>query len=173
MTVKTALKPVPLLNKYKHFFIGLFVILLLSFFLVIELHFPSSYSSQRNRHKPLSLDNLKKLPEFRIKPDTLKIEKSNPKCSYYDCFNVYQCGHSVPNKILIYIYPVKKYMDSKNIPIGTQISYEFYLILKAILESKYYTPNPEEACILIPSIDTLNQNRFRTLETSQALASLP
>ncbi|XP_067013455.2 exostosin-2 [Anabrus simplex] len=52
------------------------------------------------------------------------------------------------------------------------MSREFYFILQSIIESKYYTPNPDEACIFVPSIDTLNQNRFRTLETSQALASL-
>ncbi|KAL0275447.1 UNVERIFIED_CONTAM: hypothetical protein PYX00_003286 [Menopon gallinae] len=33
--------------------------------------------------------------------------------------------------------------------------------------------DPEEACILVPSIDTLNQNRLRLREVSQALNSLP
>jgi glucuronyl/N-acetylglucosaminyl transferase EXT2 len=73
----------------------------------------------------------------------------------------------------VYVYPLKKYVDERGIPVGSKMSREFYFILQTILESKYYTPNPEEACILVPSIDTLNQNRFRVMETSSALATLP
>ncbi|KYN07271.1 Exostosin-2 [Cyphomyrmex costatus] len=54
-----------------------------------------------------------------------------------------------------------------------QMTKEFYQILNAIINSKFYTPNPYEACIFIPSIDTLNQNRLRLQEVSQALRTLP
>ncbi|KAG7202832.1 hypothetical protein KM043_009985 [Ampulex compressa] len=49
---------------------------------------------------------------------------------------------------------------------------EFYQILNTIISSKFYTPNPYEACIFIPSIDTLNQNRLKLQEVSQALRTL-
>lgn len=66
-----------------------------------------------------------------------------------------------------------KYVDPGGIPIGNKMSQEYYSILSAIINSQYHTQNPEEACVFVPSIDTLNQNRFRVKETSQALALLP
>ncbi|CAK9814560.1 sotv [Anthophora quadrimaculata] len=65
------------------------------------------------------------------------------------------------------------YVDSLERPIASQITKEFYQILTAIISSKFYTPNPYEACIFIPSIDTLNQNRIKLQEVSQALKTLP
>jgi len=66
-----------------------------------------------------------------------------------------------------------KHIDLDGIPIGRKMSKEYHSILKAIIDSQYYTKYPEEACVFVPSIDTLNQNRFRVKETSQALALLP
>ncbi|XP_069687765.1 exostosin-2 [Periplaneta americana] len=170
-----ALKPGPLLNRYRHFFLGLFAILLLSLAIVVTVHYlPSGvYEGHEKIYQHISLDNLDRIPEVVIATDAPLSEGRNPHCSYYDCFNVYRCGHRGSNKILVYVYPLRKYVDERDIPVGSQMSREFYFILQTILESRYYTPNPEEACILVPSIDTLNQNRFRVMETSEALASLP
>ena len=175
MTSKMALKPGPLLNRYRHFFIGLFVILLLSLVIVAVVHYlPTGvYEGRGKVYQHISLDDLDRVPEVVIATNAPLSEGRNPHCSYYDCFNVYRCGHTGSNKIQVYVYPVRKYVDERDIPVGGQMSREFYFILQTILESKYYTPNPEEACILVPSIDTLNQNRFRVMETSEALASLP
>ncbi|KAJ4428121.1 hypothetical protein ANN_24135, partial [Periplaneta americana] len=175
ITPKMALKPGPLLNRYRHFFLGLFAILVLSLAIVVTVHYlPSGvYEGHEKIYQHISLDNLDRIPEVVIATDAPLSEGRNPHCSYYDCFNVYRCGHRGSNKILVYVYPLRKYVDERDIPVGSQMSREFYFILQTILESRYYTPNPEEACILVPSIDTLNQNRFRVMETSEALASLP
>ncbi|KAJ9582478.1 hypothetical protein L9F63_003171, partial [Diploptera punctata] len=175
MTTKMALKPGPLLNRYRHFFLGLFVFLLLSFSVVVFIHYiPSGgYDGHEKVYEHISLENVDRVPEVVIPSDAPLSEGRNPHCSYYDCFNVYRCGQRGSNKIQVYVYPLRKYVDERGIPVGSQMSREFYFILQTIVESKYYTPNPEEACILVPSIDTLNQNRFRTMETSIALASLP
>ncbi|PSN40914.1 Exostosin-2 [Blattella germanica] len=175
MTSKMALKPGPLLNRYRHFFLGLFVFLLLSFSVVVFIHYlpTGGYEGREKVYQQISLDNVDRVPEIVIPSNAPLSEGRNPHCSYYDCFNVYRCGHRGSNKIQVYVYPLKKYVDERRIPVGSQMSREFYFILQTIVESKYYTPNPEEACILVPSIDTLNQNRFRTMETSVALASLP
>lgn len=66
-----------------------------------------------------------------------------------------------------------KYIDPDGILIGGTISKEYHSILNTIIHSQYHTQNPEKACVFVPSIDTLNQNRFRVKETSQALALLP
>lgn len=175
MASKMALKPGPLLNRYRHFFIGLFVVLLLSVAIVVVVHYlpVGVYERHRKVYQYISLDNHDRVPEVVIAADAPLSEGRSPHCSYYDCFNVYRCGHTGNNKIQVYVYPLKKYVDERDIPVGSKMSREFYFVLQTILESKYYTPNPEEACILVPSIDTLNQNRFRVMETSAALASLP
>lgn len=94
-------------------------------------------------------------------------------CSFFDCFNIYRCGLEHNGNFKVYVYPMAKHVDLEGTPIGGKMSKEYHSMLSAIVESKYYTRNPEEACVFVPSIDTLNQNRFRVKETSQALALLP
>ncbi|EFN66281.1 Exostosin-2 [Camponotus floridanus] len=107
-----------------------------------------------------------------LSADLTASDATNSSCTYFTCFNVYRCG-SQGNKLLVYVYPPKIYLDPMGRPITNQITREFYQILNAIINSKFYTPNPYEACIFVPSIDTLNQNRLRLQEVSQALKSLP
>lgn len=72
----------------------------------------------------------------------------------------------------IYVYPLKQYLNDKNVPIIRQLSKEYYSIVQSVLRSKYYTPNPDHACIFVPPFDTLAQDNFLVRETSQALNSL-
>lgn len=169
MSVSRISKPGRLLTRYRHFFVGLFILLLLGIAFILVL--PSGfYELDYDTHRQLSLDSLENIPEVTIKSTASTSKPWDPQCTYYDCFDVYKCR---PDKIKVYVYPLKKYVDENGIPATSQISREFYFILKSITESPYYTANPEEACIFIPSFDTLSQSRFRIKETSQALASLP
>lgn len=102
----------------------------------------------------------------------LSLERNN-RCSYYNCFNVYRCGKSGDQRIQVYIYPLKQYINEFGEPIIQHLSKEFYLIMQTVLHSKYYTSDPYNACIFIPSFDTLAQNNFLVKETSQALNKLP
>jgi len=61
----------------------------------------------------------------------------------------------------------------QGIPITKKISQEYYDLLQAINNSPYITDDPSQACLFIPSIDLLNQNRIRPKEVSKALGSLP
>lgn len=103
--------------------------------------------------------------------------KTNEKCNHYTCFDVYRCEerHSsfFEDKISVYIYPLENYVDSNQVPISSPISQEFWELLEAIYNSPYYTSDPYKACLLMPSLDLLNQNYVRLEETSQILASLP
>ena len=65
-----------------------------------------------------------------------------------------------------------RYVDEDRIAIKP-ISREFFEIIDTILNSEYYTPNPQEACLFIPPIDTLNENNLRKDKIAQALAMLP
>ncbi|CAA9999771.1 unnamed protein product [Nesidiocoris tenuis] len=112
-------------------------------------------------------------PKFVIPTDTAISSGPNPRCTYYDCFNVYKCGHKGVNKILVYVYPLRIYVNDKGAPAVGTMSREFHSLLTTIVKSGYYTPNPDEACVFVVSIDTLNQNRLKIKETSQALNLLP
>jgi len=105
--------------------------------------------------------------------DGSPITATDPRCTFYDCFNIYRCSHKFNGDFKVYIYPMAKHIDQDGIPIGGKTSKEYRSILNTITRSRYYTQNPDEACVFVPSIDTLNQNRFRVKETSQALTLLP
>jgi glucuronyl/N-acetylglucosaminyl transferase EXT2 len=86
---------------------------------------------------------------------------------------VYHCGLNDESKISVYIYPVKDYVGEDGTRLAPTMSREFAQILRAIVESPFYTADPNKACIFVPSIDLLNQNNVLTNEVGKVLASLP
>lgn len=118
-----------------------------------------------NKADVLDLNNFR---HERFDKDAELARKRNPNCSFYDCFNVYRCGNH-QNKVTIYVYPLTEFSEEKS---TTWISREFYKILKTLIDSPYYTSNPNEACIFVPSIDLLNQNLIDKNLVGKALASL-
>lgn len=164
-------------NRISYHYHNIFVICLLLFTLFIVLisvyHIFKFGSTQKHsEHIPITLNDINALPIKMLSADSSTADATNSSCTYFSCFNVYRCG-SQGNKLLVYVYPLKMYLDSMNKPITSQTTKEFYQVLSAIINSKFYTPNPYEACIFVPSIDTLNQNRLRLQEVSQALRTLP
>ncbi|XP_076078732.1 exostosin-2-like isoform X1 [Mytilus galloprovincialis] len=111
---------------------------------------------------------------------TLELTTSSPgasprdtRCTYHTCFDVYHCGYNDKTRISVYIYPVNEYVDQAGNAITLPLSKEFYEMLEAIADSPYYTNDPEMACLIVPSVDLLNQNSIRLREVGQILASLP
>ena len=70
------------------------------------------------------------------------------------------------------MYPLARYVDEDHIAIKP-MSREYFEVLDAVLNSVYYTSNPEDACVLVPPLDTLNENSLRRDKIGQALAMLP
>lgn len=135
------------------------------------LHILVRQSHPKLINSRISLD-LTNIPEIKLDEDSELARARNGNCSFWDCFNVYKCGQRDQERIAIYVYPLQMYVDS----FGTEaftLSREFYHILEAIVESPYYTPNPSEACLFVPSIDTLNQHRVHQSLVAKAYASLP
>lgn len=163
-------------NRISHYHHNIFVICLLLFTLFVVLIsiyiFKFGNTQKRSEHIPITLNDVNTLPTQALSANSATADATNSSCTYFTCFNVYRCG-SQGNKLLIYVYPPKMYLDATGRQITSQMTKEFYQILNAIINSKFYTPNPYEACIFVPSIDTLNQNRLRLQEVSQALRSLP
>ncbi|CAG9135746.1 unnamed protein product [Plutella xylostella] len=155
---------------YHRFFVGLLVFIIVSLLISVLFNVFSGSSPRKDYHEPVKL-SMHGAPRVTLKSDSVKAASRINDCTYWYCFDVYRCGRH-HNKLSIYIYPLTRYLTEDGTSIS-KFSREFYLILDAIRHSKYYTPNPEEACLLVPSIDTLNQNSFSSKHVAQALQSLP
>lgn len=155
---------------YHRFFVGLLLFIVVSLVFTVLFNIYAGSSPRTEIYEPVSLD-LVSLQVTKIKPHAPYSAPRFSNCTYWSCFNVYKCGRGGHDKITIYIYPLKEYRTEEDRLIS-QLSKEFYEILDTIRHSKYYTANPEEACLLVPSIDTLNQNTFSSKHVSQALQSL-
>ncbi|KAK2144201.1 hypothetical protein LSH36_777g02080 [Paralvinella palmiformis] len=66
-------------------------------------------------------------------------------CRMETCFDFGRCR----NGFKVYVYPTRSRISSK-----------YEEILRAIRESPYITADPTEACILIPSVDTLDRDKL-------------
>lgn len=159
-------------RNFRHFIIAFAYFLLFSVIIFYLFTFPSFFS-QKNGFSPIALDswNLYHLPEVSVS-NTSRILETQKNCTYYNCFDVYRCSHSSSGKISVYIYPLIEFVDEDDVPITKKITEEFYNLLLALKKSEYSTNDPNKACILIPSIDLLNQNRIGTKGVAKALASL-
>lgn len=136
---------------------------------VIIVSSPITNANARNEWISLDLSDVDKL---ELDKDSELTRRRNENCSYWDCFNIYRCGE----RLSIYIYPLIDYHDADRPASQSSLSVlskEFFEILKILIESPYYTPDPKDACILVPSIDTLDLKRLHPDTLSKALASLP
>ena len=75
--------------------------------------------------------------------ETEEGSRAYSKCRMETCFNFERCQHGFK----VYVYPVQD-----------KISPQYSDMLSAFRESKYYTPVPEEACLFVLSIDTLDRD---------------
>lgn len=76
-----------------------------------------------------------------------RFPKENEKCSMETCFDFTRCEKD----FRMYVYP----QEDSNVP-----SPSYSKLLNVLLESRYYTADPKEACIFILSIDTLDRDRL-------------
>lgn len=159
---------------YKNFFFLILLCILASIFCALLFTFTNFPGSTKNKYEKINVRNLHNLPEVKLNTKNgIILSGRNSKCTYWDCFNIYRCGRTGHDRISVYVYPLRKYIDDNGVPATENISKEYFSLLKTVINSKYYTANPHEACIFIPSIDTLNQDRIRLNLTSKALNSLP
>ncbi|XP_041979728.1 exostosin-2 [Aricia agestis] len=155
---------------YHRFFVGLLLFIVVSLVLTIIFNVYGGSAPRTEHHKSVNLD-LFRLPARTVPKNSAFSSPRATNCTYWNCFNVYKCGRGGHDKITIYIYPLEDFKNENGDSIY-EFTREFHEILSTIKSSKYYTPNPKEACLLVPSIDTLNQNKFSSEHVSQALQSL-
>ena len=109
----------------------------------------------------------------RLQDGTPLPEQRDSKCLMHSCFDVFRCAMNENKLISVYVYPFNNFLDEKGKPINKPTSQEFHELLTTIMRSKYYTPELKKACIIIPSVDTLNQNSMDLKGYARILASLP
>ena len=117
------------------------------------------------------LDN--NLAEVQLKPEAPLPEKRDWKCLMHSCFDIFRCAVNENKLISVYVYPSTRFLDGGGQTISREMSQEFYELLTAVVKSKYYTSDLNSACIIIPSIDTLNQNGQDLTGIAKILAGLP
>lgn len=117
------------------------------------------------------LDN--NLAEVQLKPEAPLPEKRDCKCLMHSCFDIFRCAVNENKLISVYVYPTTRFSDGGGQTINREMSQEFYELLTAVVKSKYYTSDLNSACIIIPSIDTLNQNGQDLTGIAKILAGLP
>ena len=110
---------------------------------------------------------------IRLKRGKLLPKKRDSNCLMHSCFDVFRCGINENKLIAVYVYPYNHFIDENGAVVNKPMSQEFHDLLSAIMRSKYYTSDMNSACILIPSIDTLNQNGLDLNGSARILASLP
>lgn len=159
------------LDYFKYFLIIVLAVILLLVILTVLQFIDGGHGGLL--YKKISLQPVRNAPEIIITNNLPESLPTNENCSYWDCFNVFRCGRTGHDRITVYVYPLEKYVDENDIPVTETISKEYYEILDTIINSNYYTANPNEACLFIPSIDTLNQDRIRSQLTAKVLERLP
>lgn len=65
-------------------------------------------------------------------------------CRFHSCFDFDRCRSG----FRVYIYPLED---------GQAASATYMKLLSAIRRSRFYTPNPDEACLFVPNVDTLDR----------------
>lgn len=128
-------------------------------------------AEQKNIYQALVMKDVN-FPVHNLNSEQSSVTVKNLPCTHFNCFNIYKCriGRDKP---LVYVYPPENFIDLYGHSVKSgPMSKEFYQILVSIISSKLYTPNPTEACVFVPSIDTLNQNYLQLGAVSQALKSL-
>lgn len=131
-------------------------------------------SAANAANAPVTLD-VRHQPVVQLAGDADRAAERQPNCSYWDCFDVYRCGYSAgggAQRMGVYVYPLREFVDADSGAAAAPLSRDFHRVLRAIRESVYYTADPLEACVFVPSVDLLNQNRVDGVLAARALASL-
>lgn len=68
-------------------------------------------------------------------------------CTMGRCFNVSKCR----GRFLVYVYPDKE---------GLKVSGLYQKFLRVLRTSQYHTSDPDKACLLVPSWDTLDRDKL-------------
>lgn len=122
---------------------------------ILQKYSNSNENNIRNKHFK-DTDDLYEIPEYsRLKKtDHHYRQKSNVnfnECTMETCFDFTKCY----DDFLVYVYPSE---PANSLGTTPPVSANYQKILTAIVESRYYTSDPEKACLFVLAIDTLDRD---------------
>lgn len=154
--------------KYPKLATLILVSLLIVLFFVFEFK-PWSTSNSRHTYSFMK----KRVPMLFVnwkKTDN----KSKSFCHFHTCFEVNDCVFDKDDQIRVHVHNQYEFHSAISSESYTpEISTEYAEILDTIRSSRYYEKNISEACVIVPPIDTLNQQQHDTKLVSVLLNSLP
>ena len=99
---------------------------------------------------------------------------SKESCHFHSCFEVNDCVFDKKDRIRVYVHDQYEFHSTQTLQSYVpEVSREYAEILDAIRDSRYYERNMSQACVIVPPIDTLNQQQHDVKVVSVLLNSLP
>ena len=149
-------------------FILLFGVILL--FLVFK-HQPSSTS--HSSRPTYDLQPKQTVPVVLINLNKTNLS-SKTTCHFHSCFEVNDCIFDREDHIRVYIHDRYEFYNPLTLQSYVpEVSKEYVEILDTIRNSRYYERNMSQACVIVPPVDTLNQQQHDVKLVSVLLNSLP
>ncbi|KAJ3597773.1 hypothetical protein NHX12_001290 [Muraenolepis orangiensis] len=87
----------------------------------------------------------------REKRDSVSGVYTGRRCRMDSCFDFSRCGKESTGGFKVYVYPPQK---------GEKMSESYQNILSSIEGSRFYTPDPGQACLFVLSLDTLDRDQL-------------
>lgn len=120
------------------------------------------YNTPRHESKLWISSNSQERTLFDNQNNNLNVNNNNNiynnnnqyrNCRMETCFDFTKCYEN----FLVYVYPPE---PLNSLGASPPISQNYQKILSAIQESRYYTPDPEKACLFVLGIDTLDRDQL-------------
>lgn len=119
--------------------------------IIIHKKYEDSNHDNRNSKHLRDIDDLYGTPvNNHLKNDHQKVTDYKT-CRMETCFDFTKCY----DNFLVYVYPPE---PSNSLGAVPSVSANYQKILTAITESRYYTSDPEKACLFVLAIDTLDRD---------------
>ena len=159
--------------RYPKFSIFFVLSIFLCLFLVLQFRpwLPSSDLQRTTRHGRNSMPL--RVPVVLINWNKTDFT-SKQSCRFHSCFDVNSCILGREDRIRVYVHDTYEFHSGITLETYVpEVSREYAEMLDAIRNSRYYEKNISEACVIVPSVDTLNQQQQDVELVSILLNSLP
>ena len=152
------------------------LVILFLLFAVIVLFLVFYPHPLSNSNSPRLTYNLQ--PKQRVPVVLINWNKTNSNyktsCHFHSCFEINDCLFNREDHVRVYVHDQYEFHD----PVTLQsyvpdVSREYVEILDTIRNSHYYEGNISKACVIVPPVDTLNQQQHDVKFVSALLNSLP
>ncbi len=82
--------------------------------------------------------------------------ETNRSCDHFSCVDVVRCGGGShrDGRLMVHVPPAVRHVDLDGAEVAP-VTRQYLEMLDAVLHSVHYTPDPEDACIILPPVDCL------------------